>query len=92
MNRASAQINVAKARLPVFHAIRQLKLTAMDSFSNFLLPLTSVNGQEKQQRTGLQPKHNVAKARFLIFLAIRQLKQTAIAYWLFNSFDFFSCK
>jgi hypothetical protein len=33
---------VAKALLPVFHAIRQLKLTAMESFSNILLPLTSV--------------------------------------------------
>jgi hypothetical protein len=44
-SRASAQINVAKARLPVFHAIRQLKLTACPDFSGAMdsnTPVASV--------------------------------------------------
>jgi hypothetical protein len=41
-NRASAQINVAKAGLPVFHAIRQLKLTACPDFSGAIESNTPV--------------------------------------------------
>ncbi len=40
--RALAQINVAKAGLPVFHAIRQLKLTACPDFSGAIESNTPV--------------------------------------------------
>jgi hypothetical protein len=41
-NRGLAQINAAKARLPVFHVICQLKLTACPDFSGAMDSITPV--------------------------------------------------
>lgn len=71
---------MAKARLPVFLAIRQLKLTVMDRFTGYLLQLTSV------------PKKGMLSCYFLTRLCeefgqLVLFKTTELNYYRNNCFE-----